>query len=50
MASAELKREQADALAADFVKDITGQKRAEYEMDREYDAAVKQSIKTNTNK
>ena len=45
LASAELKREQADALAADFVKDATGQKRAEHEMDREYDAAVKQSIK-----
>ena len=45
LASAELKREQADALAAEFVKDATGQKRAEHEMDREYDAAVKQSIK-----
>ena len=42
---AELYKEQADALAADFVKDATGQKRAEYELDREYDAAVKQSIK-----
>ena len=42
---AELYKEQADALAAEFVKDATGQKRAEHEMDREYDAAVKQSIK-----
>ena len=41
IARAELLKEQTDKLAADFVKDATGQKRKEYELDKEYDAAVK---------
>lgn len=44
-ARAELYKEQADQLAVDFVKETTGQKRAEYELDREFDAAVKESSK-----
>ena len=45
LARAELYREQADALAADFVKEATGQKRAELERDKEFDAAVKVAVK-----
>lgn len=40
LARADLYMEQADALAMEFVKDSTGQKRAEHEMDKEFDAAV----------
>ncbi len=41
LAKADLAREQADALANEFVKDVTGQKRAEHELDKEFDAAAK---------
>ena len=41
LANAEFIREQTDALANEFVKDVTGQKRTEHELDREFDAAVK---------
>jgi hypothetical protein len=41
LAKADLLKEQADALANEFVKDVTGQKRAEYELDKEFDAAAK---------
>lgn len=44
-ARADLYTEQADALAAEFVKETTGQKRAEYKEDKEYDAAVQASMK-----
>lgn len=40
LASAELKKEQADVIAADFVKETSGQKRAELERDKEFDARV----------
>lgn len=39
-AKAELYLEQADQLAVEFVKETSGQNRAEYELDREFDAAV----------
>ena len=48
IARAELLKEQTDALAADFVKNATGQKRAEHELDKEYDAAVKLAQKGNS--
>jgi len=41
VASAELKREQADQLALDSVKEMSGQKRAEHELDKEFDVAAK---------
>jgi len=41
LANAEFIREQTDALANEFVKDVTGQKRAQYELDKEFDAAAK---------
>lgn len=44
---AELYKEQADNLAKEFLKDISGQKRAEYEMDKEFDAAVQLNKKAN---
>jgi len=47
IASAELKKEQTDALAADFVKEVSGQKRAEYELDKEFDVAAKAAEKIN---
>lgn len=40
LARAELLIEQADALANEFVKDVTGQKRREYEIDQEFKAAA----------
>ena len=40
LARAELLMEQADALANEFVKDVTGQKRREYEIDQEFKAAT----------
>ena len=40
VARASLLIEQADALANDFVKDVTGQKRREYELDQEFKAAA----------
>ena len=40
LARAELLMEQADALANEFVKDVTGQKRKEYEIDQEFKAAT----------
>lgn len=46
LASAELKNEQADQLAVDFVKETTGQKRAEHELDREFDVAAKLAEKS----
>lgn len=45
LAKAELLREQADALAKDFVKDVSGQTRREHELDKEYDAMVQLSKK-----
>lgn len=45
LANAELTREKTDALANEFVKDVTGQKRREFELDKEYDAAVKMATK-----
>ena len=41
LANAELIREQTDALANEFVKDVTGQKRREFELDKEFEAAAK---------
>ena len=41
LANAELVREQTDALANEFVKDVTGQKRREFELDKEFEAATK---------
>lgn len=46
LAKAELLREQADALAKDFVKDVSGQTRREHELDKEYDAMVQLSKKS----
>ena len=37
---AELLIEQADALANEFIKDVSGQKRKEYEIDQEFKAAT----------
>lgn len=48
IARAEYTREQTDALANEFVKDVTGQKRAEYELDKEFDAAVKMAQKASS--
>ena len=48
IARAEHIREQTDALANEFVKDVTGQKRAEYELDKEFDAAVKMAQKASS--
>ena len=48
LARAEYTREQTDALANEFVKDVTGQKRAEYELDKEFDAAVKMAQKASS--
>lgn len=45
LAKAELLREQADVLAKDFVKDVSGQTRREHELDKEYDAMVQLSKK-----
>ena len=45
LANAELIREQTDALANEFVKDVSGQKRREHELDKEYDAAVSMATK-----
>lgn len=45
LANAELIREQTDALANEFVKDVSGQKRREHELDKEFDAAVKMAQK-----
>lgn len=41
LANAELIREQTDTLANEFVKDVTGQKRREFELDKEFEAAAK---------
>jgi hypothetical protein len=48
LANAGLIREQTDALANEFVKDVTGQKRAEHELDKEFDAAVKVATKASS--
>lgn len=40
LAKAELLMEQADALANEFIKDVSGQKRREYELDQEFKAAA----------
>ena len=40
LAKAELLIEQADALANEFIKDVSGQKRKEYEIDQEFKAAT----------
>lgn len=40
LAKAQLLIEQADTLANEFVKDVTGQKRREYEIDQEFKAAT----------
>ena len=45
LANAELIRERTDALANEFVKDVSGQKRREHEIDKEFDAAVKMATK-----
>jgi len=45
LANAELAREKADTMAKEFVKDMTGQTRAEIERDKEYDAKVKMAEK-----
>ena len=45
LANADFIREQTDALANEFVKDVTGQKRAEYELDKEFDAAARMAEK-----
>jgi len=44
-AKAGLAIEQADALANEFVKDVSGQKRSELERDKEFDARVKMAEK-----
>jgi len=48
MANAAHVREQTDALANEFLKDVTGQKRAEQELDKEFDAAVKLAQKASS--
>ena len=48
LAKAEYTREQTDALANEFIKDVTGQKRAEHELDKEFDAAVKVAQKASS--
>lgn len=45
LANADLLKEQTDALANEFVKDVSGQKRREHELDKEYDAAVSMATK-----
>ena len=40
LSKADLLIEQADALANEFIKDVTGQKRKEYELDQEFKAAA----------
>lgn len=48
LAKADYVRERTDALANEFVKDVTGQKRAEYELDKEFEAAVKMATKASS--
>lgn len=48
LSKAELLVEQADALANDFLKDVTGQKRKEHELDQEFKASVEIAKKANS--
>lgn len=46
LAKAEKLRAETDVIDKDFIKDISGQTRAEHELDREYDALVKSTNKS----
>lgn len=48
LAKADKLKEESDALANEFLKDVTGRKRAEHELDKEFDAAAKMAEKANS--